>query len=325
MVIALLVVAAVLVKGGRVRVPQRGRASPAGSDARRPAENDTSRSDLTALYESARKEVEDALPGLVREMEAEADARAAALMNEQVLPAAEDEPTSAEERPISQRPLEEGPSWMHPDEWPNRLSAYRRQRRGDREIMEIREHLERRGPRTPRSRHELAARAEAAGIVSRAEYMTPDEEAEALKPGPDGLPDARLQRIRDRLLVVTPKGWVNPRSRIAPRAGLYSFALRGTGYYEAAVKTGRFTPGAPITIVREPDNEYDANAIAVYAHGARNKAGYVPKGLAKRLARLLDSGADLVAISVRGSAAGRNTVTPHILVCERRLLEHLQR
>src|SRR5690606_3783663 len=100
---------------------------------------------------------------------------------------------------------------------------------------------------------------------------------------------------------------------------------RGTGYYEAAVKTGRFTPGAPVTLVRESDNEHDQHAIAVYAHRARNKAGYVPKGLAKRLAPLLDVGTDLVAVSVRGSGAGKDTVTPHILICERRLLEHLQR
>lgn len=58
---------------------------------------------------------------------------------------------------------------------------------------------------------QLAARAEAAGIVSRVEYVNPDEEAEALIPGPEGLPDVRLVRVRDRLPVVTPHGWVIPR------------------------------------------------------------------------------------------------------------------
>lgn len=214
---------------------------------------------------------------------------------------------------------------MTPEDWRERLAAYRRQGRTDADIRAVIAHLERRGPTKPRTKAETAARARSLGYVARAEFMDSETEARALEPGPDGLPDARLERERDRLLVTTRLGWVNPKSRTSWRFGLHSFALRGTGHYEAAVKAGRFSPGASVRLVREPSNEYDPNAVAVYAETGKRKAGYVPKGQAKRLARMLDAGADLVAISVRGSGAGSNDVTPVVLICDRRLHEHLTR
>jgi hypothetical protein len=221
--------------------------------------------------------------------------------------------------------VEGGPSWMSSEDWRGRLSAYRRQGRSDADIREVVRHLEQRGPRKPRTRAESAARAQAIGMVARAEYMDPETEAQALAPGTHGLPNARLQRERDRLLIVTPLGWVNPRSRTAYRAGLHSFVVAGTSYHEAAVKAGQFAPGAQVRLIREPDNVHDSNAIAVYAENGRSAAGYVPKGQARRLARLLDGGSALVAIAVRGSAPGSAGNAPQILVCERRLYEHLLR
>jgi hypothetical protein len=40
---------------------------------------------------------------------------------------------------------------------------------------------------------------------------------------------------------------------------------------------------------------------------------------------LLDAGADLVAISVRGSGRGTDGTVPHILICERAHFDHLTR
>lgn len=204
-------------------------------------------------------------------------------------------PNPTVERPVS---VELGPTWMSAEDWSARLSAYRRQGRSEAQIHQEIRHLQRRGPLKPRTRAESTAKASAAGIVSRAEYMDAETEARALA-APSGLPDARLQSERDRLLVVTRLGWVNPRSRTAYRAGLHSFGVAGTAYHEAAVKAGKFTPGAAVRLVREPDNVHDSNAIAVYAEKGRRLAGYVPKGQARRLAPLLDAGADLVAITVR--------------------------
>lgn len=44
----------------------------------------------------------------------------------------------------------------------------------------------------------------------------------------------------------------------------------------------------PAELRPEPDNEFDANAIAVYAHGV--KVGYIKKDKCKRVKSLLDSG-----------------------------------
>jgi len=233
-------------------------------------------------------------------------------------------PLEPEPSPVTLVP-NSGPTWMSAEDWEDRLAAYRRQGRSESDIREVAAHLERRGPRKPRTPAEQVTRAKSLGHVARAEYLSPEDEARGLALGPSGLPNARLERVRDRLLVATPLGWVNPKSRTAYKAGLYSFTLRGTGYYEQAVRAGRFTPGAPVRLVRESENQHDPNAIAVYAERGRNRAGYVPKGYAKRLAPLLDSGADVVAVSVRGSGAGSDETTPHILVCERRLLDHLNR
>ena len=91
------------------------------------------------------------------------------------------------------------------------------------------------------------------------------------------------------------------------------------------MKAGRFTPGSSVRLVREADNAHDPNAIAVYAESGRSKAGYVPASQAKRLAPLMDSGVELAAVSTRGAGSSREVTVPQILVCERRLFDHLRR
>jgi len=46
-----------------------------------------------------------------------------------------------------------------------------------------------------------AERAERLGFVTGEEYLSPEEEAEALGPGAVGFPDAWLERVRDRPLM----------------------------------------------------------------------------------------------------------------------------
>lgn len=276
-------------------------------------------------------EMEREVARLVPEMEAEAARIEAEILRE--VERAQDR-VRADIRPEFPKPDGEpvtlgpngGPTWMFEDEWADKVAAYRGQGRTAEQIREVAEYLERRGPTWPLTPAERTERAERLGMVIREEYMSPEHEALALEPGPSGYPDARVQRVRDRLLVVTPDGWVNPRSRTAAsHAGLWSFSLRGTEHHESAARRGDFTPGAPVRLVRKPDNPHDPNAIAVYAAGARDLAGYVPRGYAKRLAKLLDAGADMVAVSTRGGGPGYDAVTPHVLAVERDLWEHLNR
>lgn len=158
-------------------------------------------------------------------------------------------------------------------------------------------------------------------VIYRAEYMSADLEHQALS---DGLEDARLRRVRDRLVIETPLGWLNPRSRGAHRHGLYCFKVAGTSHHEAALKAGDFSPGAPVRLEREPQNAHDPNAIAVYAAAGR-KVGFVPASHAKRLAPVLDGGAELVALSMRGGRPREIGVVPDVLVCDRRTMERLRR
>ncbi|CAM3194674.1 HIRAN domain-containing protein [Nocardioides dubius] len=296
------------------------------------------------------RELETGLEGAMREVEAraaalmpEVEARAAALMPEVeaevarlqadllrgLSPGAEslrlDEP-GPEPQPerLSLGP-DGGPTWMDPADWADRVASYTRQGRTATDIREVAEYLERRGPRTPRDPAAQKARAKRAGYVARTEYLSPEEEADVLVSPSGGLPDLWLEHVRDRLLVVSPRGWVNPRSRTAAsRAGLWSFGVRGTSHHERAARAGDFRPGAPVVLVREPQNAHDPNAIGVYASGATELAGYVPRGFAKRLTPILDGGADMVAVSTRGGGPGEDT-TPQVLVVERRLWTHLHR
>lgn len=54
--------------------------------------------------------------------------------------------------------------------------------------------------------------------------------------------------------------------------------------------------GADLTLVREPKNPYDKNAIAVACKGLQ--IGYVAKNKAKDLAEKLDNGAGLLSCKV---------------------------
>ena len=53
------------------------------------------------------------------------------------------------------------------------------------------------------------------------------------------------------------------------------------------------TVGAPLGLVREPNNSHDSNAVAVYFQ--KDKLGYVPRGENSAIAQMLDRGERLSA------------------------------
>lgn len=70
----------------------------------------------------------------------------------------------------------------------------------------------------------------------------------------------------------------------------------GTKYDDSADiwLAAKSDPDCVIELSREHDNDYDENAIAVYVDGEH--AGYVPRNVAKKLAPLMDDGAELAVI-----------------------------
>ncbi len=67
----------------------------------------------------------------------------------------------------------------------------------------------------------------------------------------------------------------DPRIHVIPVAGV--------SYRMDEVQAEGFAPGRPLALVPEPDNEHDANAIAIWDDERRVQAGYVPADVARTL------------------------------------------
>ena len=59
--------------------------------------------------------------------------------------------------------------------------------------------------------------------------------------------------------------------------------LAGVSYRLDAVQDEAFTPGKPLALVAEPDNEHDPHAIGIWDADRRLHAGYVPAETARDL------------------------------------------
>jgi hypothetical protein len=69
--------------------------------------------------------------------------------------------------------------------------------------------------------------------------------------------------------------WDDPRVRVVK--------LAGASYRLDALQDAAFAPGRRLALVREPDNEHDPNAVAVYDAERRVQGGYVPAEVAPSL------------------------------------------
>ena len=66
--------------------------------------------------------------------------------------------------------------------------------------------------------------------------------------------------------------WDDPRVRVVK--------LAGASYRADALQDEAFAPGRRLALVREPENEHDPNAVAVWDADRRVQAGYVPAEVA---------------------------------------------
>ena len=69
--------------------------------------------------------------------------------------------------------------------------------------------------------------------------------------------------------------WSDSRVRVVPVAGVT--------FRPGAVEDSSFEPGKRLALVREPDNEHDPNAVAVWNADRTVQAGYVPREIAPDL------------------------------------------
>ena len=69
-----------------------------------------------------------------------------------------------------------------------------------------------------------------------------------------------------------PVRWSDPRRRVIPVAGV--------SYRAEALPDASFDPGRRLLLVREPENEHDPNAVAIWNEERTLQVGYVPRDVA---------------------------------------------
>jgi len=82
-------------------------------------------------------------------------------------------------------------------------------------------------------------------------------------------------RLRDAA-TGEPVRWEDPRIRVIPAAGV--------SYRPEALSDASFDPGRRLSLVPEPDNEHDPNAVAIWNEERTLQLGYVPREVAAELA-----------------------------------------
>lgn len=181
-------------------------------------------------------------------------------------------------------------------------------------------------------RHSLAtrnyevekAKAAAAGqsVKSyRAGYVPPAEAKSELVAGPDGMPPLRLVPSSNGLDLALTNGQLVDYKILALRHfQIFAFRVVGMSFYEDPERPFRFRNGQRVQAVREPNNEHDANAVAITTGRPAKKIGYVNKQRATWVAKLLDAGQQLDGIVIQSKAA-----SPRVLLTTPEMLVYLQR
>lgn len=128
-------------------------------------------------------------------------------------------------------------------------------------------------------------------------YLPSDRWDELLVLRADGFPPLRLVEYHRELWFAEEQTGllVNVANRKLRPLGIWSGKARGVQHHEAIVKAADLRPRARLALVREPDNEFDRNAIAI--HSNAGPIGYVNKQMAAALARDLDAGVVLQSVS----------------------------
>jgi hypothetical protein len=155
----------------------------------------------------------------------------------------------------------------------------------------------------------------------RAGYVPPAVAKSQLVAGQDGMPPLRLVPSNNGLDLALPDGELVDYKILALRHfQIFAFRVVGMGFYENPNKPFKFRNGQRVTAVREPDNEHDANAVAIYMGRPAKKIGYVNKQRAAWVAKLLDAGEELDGIIIQSNAA-----SPRVLLTTPEMLAYLQR
>ena len=83
---------------------------------------------------------------------------------------------------------------------------------------------------------------------------------------------------------------VNDNKRLGWEAlppGLLSFPVAGTASHQDKLQEDAFAPGSSLSLVLEPDNIYDPNAVKICSPDLSTQVGYVPQELAPKVGKAM--------------------------------------
>lgn len=95
------------------------------------------------------------------------------------------------------------------------------------------------------------------------------------------------------LLTISLALWLTAAQAESVRMLVQSSPLAGSQYYAVGEFWREMQVGDPLTLIREPDNRHDRNAIRVEWRG--HKLGYVPRAENRAVAAAMDQGDKLMA------------------------------
>lgn len=165
-------------------------------------------------------------------------------------------------------------------------------------------------------------------VIWREDYAPKDDEDRYLTRRVDGTPHLRLADAGDRFAIWSPVdggALINPKGPGIRRLGLYASQARGADHYRSAYRAADLRRGRWIDLVREPDNPHDPNAVAMCAPGSRVAFAYVQRGRAPAVAKRMDAGEQMAAVSMRGPGRGHDDESTFVLIGSRTDLEAMLR
>lgn len=130
----------------------------------------------------------------------------------------------------------------------------------------------------------------------------------------------------ERLVTDSGEGYVVVRARDGQRLmwrtlrvsdGLFSFNIVGEKYREENIQGPEFSLGSELSLVPEPDNPHDSDAIAVYDSEERLQAGYVPADTTGRVRARWREDEDWKAIVAWESKEGGQRKNVRVLMIRR--------
>ena len=95
---------------------------------------------------------------------------------------------------------------------------------------------------------------------------------------------------------------------------VYYFRVAEVKYHETAAQSDSFTPLSQVSLVQEPSNAHDPNAIQVLGR-AGECIGYVPKGAAAKMSSLMNQvGTTVVTATVMKSSSANGKLTSVVVL-----------